>query len=415
MKKQLIGSVISILVAAQASAGSLMAPYSMDSADTLPKGVRSVRVATFTTEMSNKLDGSGQSISLGAPFSKPVTYNALSGAQPAGFQRGSFQGYLESKGLSLSDVAGQTHGIVDVRLTATVPVVAYGITDNWTVAVAVPVLYSSTNVDTGWEANDSMQSMINQAASEGRAAQLRAAQSKLANVVAAQIASYNYKPVENESHTDLGDITLVSKERLLKGSKVTFALQERIGLPTGRPADPDKLVDVPPGDGFYKAGIAGITDYHLNSNLIFSNSIGYTMQMPTHLAKRIPTTPASQLTADTDSETHVKMGDIFSGSLGVKYTVARLWTLGSAYVFQYKGPDQYGGGLYSQERYNYLSIDTEQTLQTAQAGLTFSTLPMYLTKHFPVPLEASLNYAQILSGRDVNEANIASFEFVMYF
>ncbi len=44
-------------VAQPAFSAGLFVPFSMDSATTMPKGIRSVRVGNFTTQLEDKFDG----------------------------------------------------------------------------------------------------------------------------------------------------------------------------------------------------------------------------------------------------------------------------------------------------------------------------------------------------------------------
>ena len=139
-----------ILQSPLAHSASLFAPFTLDSAETLPHGVRNFAVAGFTTDITDGQNGWGTVQPIGGGFNKNITWSDLIRAQKAGYERDSLQGYVQSKNYGMNDVVGRSAGVVDTRVTATVPVLAYGITDNFTLAAVVPILYSNTNVSTGW-------------------------------------------------------------------------------------------------------------------------------------------------------------------------------------------------------------------------------------------------------------------------
>ena len=392
----------------------LMNPLGVDSAQVLPKGVRNVRISTFSTQVSQKFTNGGGKEQLSTGFEKKVTWNTLTEGL-SGDDGVALKGYLKGKGIDTDQEIGQTHGGVNTRLTGTVPIIGYGLTDRLTMAVAVPILYSNVNVDTGWESNGNMQSLINTASGEGIYNKIATNQSKLNNVVAAKIQSQGYKPLANETKTEMGDITLAAKYQALKQDRLIVAVQPRIVFPTGSTPDVDKVVDVASGSGHFSAGVTGIADFNVRPQLVTTLSAGYLMQLPHQAAKRIPQKGDETSSPDVDMDVRHKEGDIYSGAAGARYTMKRLYTASTGYAFQYREPDKYTGSKYSPVRYSYLEKDTEQTMHTANLGLTFSTVPLYLTKQFAVPLEASLGYSKVLAGRNVGDIELYTFEFSMFF
>src|SRR4051812_30953526 len=94
---------LSAVTACSMSAWSadLFVPFSLDSAGVLPKGVRSFRVTTFSSEIGEKFNNSGSPEALGAGFNKEVSYNDLVKGLPAGATRESFAASLEAHGIAL--------------------------------------------------------------------------------------------------------------------------------------------------------------------------------------------------------------------------------------------------------------------------------------------------------------------------
>ncbi len=407
--------VASSLFIFQAQAGSLFVPFTLDSTEVLPKGVRNLAIAGFTTQITDGQNGFGTVQPIGGGLNKSVTWGDLIRAQKSGYDRNSLQGYVESKGYSMGDVVGRSSGAVDTRVTATIPVVAYGVSDNFTVAAVVPILYSNVNVTTGWAANDDFNQAIAKFAADGKNYRIASNQQKLMNVVTTDVDAKNYAPLRNESRTDLGDITLAGKYRIMKNDDFALALVPRLVLPTGRVADVDKLVDVASGSGIWDIGISAVSSYEFNGKWAMLASVGYLNQLPTYMARRVPIQTDSAATPDVDSSTYVKLGDIFTGQIGPKFRASRLITLGSELGYQYKAPDLYSGDRYDGARYGWMSTNTEQVMFSGQLGASFSTVPLYLAKSFPVPFEASLSYANVFSGRNVNITELYSGALSLFF
>jgi hypothetical protein len=412
--KRAAGALLVTVTASQGICGGLFAPMSFDSASVMPKGVRNVRVTGFTTEISNSYDGSGNAQPVANAFNRPVTWAKLLSSQPAGQDRGMMKGGIKSLDVNLSDVAGNANGLVNSRVAATVPILAYGVTDKFTIGMAVPVLYTSTHVSTGWSVTPDSQAQfekVNGAFPD----KIKSVKSQLVNVVNAEIINDGYKPLGDEEHTEMGDITLGGKYQYYKSAHMAAALAPRLVLPTGRPADVDKVVDIAPGDGHPSVGLAAIVDFTPTSRLIITPGISYTYQIPWSHAMRVPQTSDQSVTPDVDSSVTQKVGDIYSAGLGVRYKFQELWTIGAGYSLQYKKADEYFGSKYAAVRYNYLSIDTEQVMNAGLVGLTYSTVPLFLKKQFALPLEASLNFSHVFSGRNVGQIDLTSFDLAAFF
>lgn len=405
-----------LLTASQAFAGGLFVPFALDSAQVLPKGVRNVRIGGFTTEIQDKYSSGGNIVPLADSFNKQVTWKELIDSTPEGFERGQFKGGLESMGVDLDSNVGDARGVVDTRLTTTLPVAAYGVTDKLTIALAVPIIYSNLNVDTGWTANAPFQATVNAMSNEkGFYNKVLSYESALQNVVQTKIANLGYKPLENDKHTDVGDIVLGAKYQVVSGQRFAVAISPRVVAPTGRTPDVDKVVDIAGGDGQWDLGLSASADYIPNSDFTFTGAIGYTYQVASTKVKRLPVGFNDSLSNDKDPNTREKIGDIMGSSIGARYRVHPLVSLGSAYALQYKMKDSYSGSAYAAERYGYLEKDSEQAMQSGIIGVTFTTIPLFRAQKFALPLEASIAFSRVFAGRNVGDLDLTSLELVSFF
>lgn len=406
---------VSLLAAPAVFAAGLLAPFSLDSAQVMPKGVRSFRLAGFTTEAGDKFDGGGRVVSLAADINKPITLKQLADAQPKGFERGQFKGGLQSLNFDLNAVAGEASGSVDTRITTTLPIFAWGVTEKLTLAVAIPIIYSNLNVATGWTANMNMQAVLDKAVSNGMSAKVVSKEALLQNVVESKLEMLGYKPLVSETHTDMGDTTLIAKYQIGKGDRYALALTGRVVAPTGRTADPDKVIDIAGGDGQWDVGLGTSADYIVSSKVTTTVAVGYLYQIEATKTKRLPNSWDDTLSNDIDHDTSEKNGDIMGGSFGTRWQVLPVVALGAAYSYQYKLPDQYSGSKFESDRYGFLAKDSQQRLQAAQVSVSVSTVDLFLKKKFVAPLEVNLGFTGIIDAQNTALANLTSLELVSYF
>lgn len=395
--------------------GGMFAPTMIDSANVIPKGVRRVSFGGFSSELTNSYNGTGGVQPLGNGFNKQVTWRELVDSQPAGFERGQFKGGLESLGVNLDDVAGDARGMVNTRLTVSVPVLAMGITDKITVGVAIPILYTNYSVATGWTPTEAFQAKLVEAQSRGFDNKVRGYENQLRNVIETRIAGYGYEPLASTSATEVGDVILAMKYQLFKDSDSAFAIAPRLIAATGRPLNINRVIDIPSGDGQWDVGLGAIYERYLGSRFTLVSSLSYIHQLPATMARRIPRSDGESISPDVEQGLTAKYGDQMAASVGGNLRFNQLWSLGSAFSLQYKPRDTYTGGRFEAVRYEWLTQNSEQMIQTGVVGLSFSTVPLFRAKKFMLPLDATISFASILAGRNAAQANLTAFELAGYF
>jgi hypothetical protein len=403
------------LTASQAFAGGIFTPISADSAAVLPKGVRNMRLGGFTTQVTDKFDGYGSVVPTANSFNKSVSYDKLISSRPDRAEQAQLRGGLTAEGVNLSDTAGEAQGLVNARITTTVPVLAYGLTDKITLGLGIPIMYSSTHVDTGWAASNGFNSTMARLQTVGFETRIQGLKNDLYNVVATQIAAYGYKPMADEQHTDIGDATLGAKMQIVTSPKVDVAVSMKAVLPTGRTPDVDKVVDIAPGDGHVSTGVGIVADYKLSSKFVLTPSASYLYQFAADHTVRIPRTSDESISPDKDYNTNVKKGDIMGAALNGRYNFVETMTVGLGYSFQYKNPDVYQGSTYDLQRYTYLAQDTFQYMHSVLVSFTASTIPLFKKHQFAVPLDATVAFAHVLDGRNVGALDVAILDIAAYF
>jgi hypothetical protein len=422
MRLKKLGSVFGIitgfacaLISSTGLCGGLFAPISMDSATVMPKGVRSIRLGGFTSEITDKYDGYGNVVPLANSFSKSVTWNQLIATRSSAEERGMLRGGLKAEAIDLNASVGDASGLVNTRITSTIPVFAYGLTEKITLGIGIPIVYARTHVDTGWNANGYFQDKIDELRNAGLEGKIQSFKGSLYDVVATKIAGYGYKPMQDQETTDIGDTTLGLKVQIYKADYVVVAIAPKVVVPTGRTPDIDKVVDVAPGDGHVSAGVGVAADFIVAPNLTLTPSVGYTYQFESTESVRVPRNGDESISPDVDYKVRKKIGDIMGTSAEAKYHFTEMFNVGFGYTLQYKQADSYMGGAYSPERYGYLERDTWQSMQAVQTVLGITTVPMFRRGVFALPLDAALSFAHVLDGRNVGKIDLAVLELAAYF
>ncbi len=407
-------------------AGNLTAPIDIPGTNVLPKGKRNVRVKGFALEANDKFGNTGNTQGLGQSLNTTVTWSKLVEGQSTNILKAESKGfilsYLGAAGLEqeqlLEESVGFTTGNINLSVNATIPVLAYGLTDRWTTAIAVPVIKTKVSHDMGFVANENIKKFQAYLNSTGVNGQHTAEDLvyKLADPISYKAETYGYNPAPRyQENTKMGDIKIVNKHLVKKHSRANTLVQWDITTPTGTKTNPNELIDLPSGDGQWDLGVGVVQDYSLNKNSAVVTSFGYTRQFKDTKAMRVPEVIDSALTPDVDTNVEFDLGDIFSSQQALHFKYWSGFETYFAYGLQYKQADQFSGSLYAPERYSWLENNSVQNMQSAQIGIGYSTVERFRAGQFKAPLGATINYTHIISGKNVVKDPLTSFDFYLFF
>ena len=398
----------------QAFAGGLSAPFSFRTTRVLPKGVRSLGVGAVTTMVDNWHNSQGQVTGVAEPMVQKLSYARLLKAEPNDELKRNIEATLQAKGVSLDTVAGVSLADVNTRVTATLPSLAIGVTNWWTIGVAVPILYTNVDVETSFQGTTELQGIVTGLSKNSRG-QTQMIERKLSDVIATELAGKGYLPLQDRQRTEVGDVSLISKMQLYNGLGIRWAIQNRITAPTARTRAINRLVDPAAGDGQWDFGTVSIIEVPLHSKVSLFHEVGHLFQFADHQDARIPFSPTERLSPDIDENAYRDMGDISHTQLGAMYLPLSSLSLGLAYYAAYKQQDKWKGGLASQARYDVIGIETNQYMQAAMGQVGWSSVAAYRAGTFPVPMVANLTYSYAFDGRNVRNAPMWSLNVSMFF
>ncbi len=283
---------------------------------------------------------------------------------------------------------------------------AYGVTDRLTLGIDIPYY---------WAQNRVKFFVSPQGASPPFAAltteQIQQVLTTGLTVLGVPVPGFGFKRVQSFSADGLGDITAVGKYQYFKNEDWRLAVSGGVRFPTGRQDDPDNLADVAWSSGAYALLLRLHQDYVLSNlwngrsrgatsdisqpgDLILDFTFRYDWVLPDQATLRIGSSPIAPLSqrerVDRD------LGDRFEIEFSGTYEVLRGLSLSALYKYGWKLEDQITGHKTFPTR--VLEKDTDSTEQIFIVRGTYSLLPLYLEKKFPIPLNLTVSYRDRFAG-----------------
>src|SRR3989338_180521 len=226
----------------------LAAPLPFTKTKVLPQGLASLSLTNALFIPSRLFTETGANVSLGSLFEKEISWQTIL-SELSGEERILLEGYLRANDHDLSASVGKFVGSVDGRIAAVVPSLAVGLTSRWTLAVAVPLVFGQIDVASGFQAAPAGEKFIAQLTADDDMASAKKFSEGLNNGIQKEIASYGYAPLTSVGVQAIADVHVVSLVNLWSTDRHATTLRLETVLPTGIPSNPDKLLEIPTGDG----------------------------------------------------------------------------------------------------------------------------------------------------------------------
>lgn len=217
------------------------------------------------------------------------------------------------------------------------------------------------------------------------------------------IPGYGYKRFETWEEEGLGDIEAGAKYRYYRDDNWRLAVLGGILFPTGEAMDPDNLAGEALGGDCYGLLFRSFNDYTGFRNLTLNASFYYTWTLPYDSKQRI-VADANHPLSDVKETVDTDPGDVFEVEASAKYHFdetsplagfsAELlyhFTKGYKSVVTGPGPDNIYAGLEDQS-------DGKEHIYVAR--IAYSTIPLFLKKEFPIPMDLSLAYRNKFKGNN---------------
>ena len=403
-----------------AHALQLASPLGLETAETLPAHVGDPRFIDVNTWMDQTYDGTGQLQPLGYQLNQPITFQQMMVTQsPA--KQAEIQGLMAGdstggKSYGLSDSPGSTTGQVNTYANIFVPVLAYGITDRFTLAVAVPIVHIDVSVASGFSANAAGNALLARAVKATSPNAATTARDQMNDAINQKLAWAGMDPLQSFQVNNIGDIQVVGKYRVYEDQLNRLAIKGTLSLPTGTAPDPDEAVDVPTGAGTYGAGAMVIHDLKLPWDFRWNSYGSYLGYLPHMQDERIPTEVNDPISPDAE-DLHQNLQSLIQLGTGVERAFSNSGFSASAgYSLEYLSGASYDPGMYSAQQYGWLEgLQPSETLHSFLASVQFSTVEMYQAKKFFYPMQARLAESVPFAGRNATTNDLTTAELVLFF
>lgn len=314
---------------------------------------------------------------------------------------------------------GNLRGNIDARIQAQYVGVAYGLKKNLTIFTGLPLVHSTVTSDLTMEGENTasaVKARLGNLAFKDIQDGLTTASTIDVWTIKRKISDeYGYVPADKWEYTGIGDFLLGARSNMLEldqfGAKYTLQLSGQIEFPTGHADNPDVLTDAPLGKGYIAPMISaqqtatyGYFDLGLDTGLGFG--------VPTRTVRRVPVDNESLITLDRKTTVNWIPGPdariVASMSAGPSLFKGS-YRLGMNQHFR----DRYSGRL--KGKYSTLEKDSESLERFHEFGISVNTVDAYLSKTFAVPLIASLNAHESLSGRNTFKSRFIELSIATFF
>ena len=324
-------------------------------------------------------------------------------------------------------------GLIDmnahVDLHANAFGLAYGLGHGVMIVGTLPIISADVRLNGGYQGTTSVQDTI--AALQQRSASLPTRSPRMdaliqllqqlpsptgGNLQAAIVEKLGYKPVGNWSGGGIGDAEVFAHYRFIDNPHYREAVRLGIDAPTGRVKDPDNLVDIPFGKGNASIFAQTIHDFPIwNEHVTFHAQGKFEYEVPASRTYRLFSDPSVPLSSEKETLDYQR-GNRWSLGSG---TSLQFFVPGLKFTAEYEYSGQFRDSVTPGQKagydYSILTQRSDMEAHTITVGVSFSTVPMFLSKKFPIPCMLGLNYSRVFSGVNADQVEMAYLHFESYF
>ena len=412
---------------------SILSPklvWALEDITLLPKGVRALMFRQgYMSEIGNKYSSNYQLGSIQYRTSRRIDAKMIKGLNPefnelVDLVNKEFPGYDLGSKVYLGDLIIEGEPAVDYSA----PVFAYGITDRYMMAIAVPIVRYNVNIRARHEGAHNIEQFRNSLPGsyddfsgnqqvfserlEEAYNQLRDA-SNLSRKLSEICASKNLRCLGKYSQDTIGDIQWIHRYLLHKGVHWSLMLRAHLNLPTGPEDDPNNMIDLPLFHRTY-LDTALVTQYKIGK-WSFHNSFGMVLQKEDRVKKRVPTSENDILPDEDQTEDlRRKVGDTLKYEFNLGYSFREKYAFAIGMQKEWKYRDQYNGSFPDRD-YDLLARDSGAELLKLSLATSYNTIQDFLKKRFPIPLSLSYSYSDIVSGKNIERQNLHELSLAVMF
>ena len=391
----------------------------METTKVLPKGVRSMNLRVVDTAIHQKTNRQGKALPLAHPLSQDLTFRKIAAGEDT-IKGNLLRGFLLGEGIDLDTTVGSFDADLKARIRVTAPIVAYGIHEKITLALAIPYYRAATNVSIGFNPNAQAQNFLTALSrpETNQVAAAREAGDKINRAVSRlndKLEEHGFSRLGPWEKEGMGDITLAAKvlvaQYQVAQKSVSIASTGGLVAPSGRVDDPDILTDISFGDGQWDVFGQVTFDEEILDQVTFNQSFKYTHQMVGE--KKVRAILEDEKIEVPVVTTSFKPGDKWESSLSLQWQPTFGLLSGLGYGIVKKDGDRYN--RVPKETARALEKDTDQSQQVAEASIGYSSVPHFQRGVAPLPMEVKLTLSQPIASQNSPVSRLTQFDLSMFF
>jgi len=373
----------------------------IDSSDVLPKSVFIYGDIHSRFSFKNYYDQNSQKVSLGSLFKDELSFQDILEDEDENF-RSITEGALKAYGIDdFSSLAGVHNAQFNIKTKVDNLFFGYGISKNLSIFALLPRVSITTSFKNKFQSSSKLDNLLKKLRMDGNYTQANTIENITNNPIAYKLEEYNYNPQYLSEKTNWGDLRLFSRYNVYDSDLLKSTLGLLVAFPTGSTDHINDFMKVYIGDSQYDIGVEVLQEFKISKKLKSLITLQYTNQLPFTSAYRIPLNSRNPLSPDIDQSTKINFGDQLKSTLQSNYTFNKLLSLGGGYQLQFKSPDRYSGTKFSNNRYNFLEKNTDQSMHSYFLGLTVNTLDAFINKKFILPINLTTTYTHQFAGKNV--------------
>jgi len=300
---------------------------------------------------------------------------------------------------------------IDPKVNYFAPIYARGITKNWTLAFALPVVTYKNNI------------RISQSFSNiefykrefgGQSAELdQALDTDLRYETLRSIESAGYRPLTDKDETFLHDAQVVSMYKFFEKDRVTLLHSAYVGLPTGPAYDPDDLAALNiSGQSSLDNGVTFA--YRMNYGFKYLSTLSYLFFLPDQITKRVPKSEDDVLPDSSTKENLDRtLGSKVTFKNEIEWKFSDQYKIVGGYAYGQKTADSYSGS--EGRRYDLLTQNTAGYEHVVSVSVAYDTVTSYFKKKSLIPMIISYDVADTILGKNIERKTVQEINLILFF
>ena len=392
--------------------GFSFSSFALEKTAVLPKGIRNLSYKQISATIKEKFNSDGSRSLL---LEKPVTFQNLIDKK-SGLSKKLAEAFFRNH-FKLTDKVGSLRANMAANVKVHVPLFSYGLTENLTLAMAVPYYDANVHFSQLVFDGDNRQKLIDLLKGEeaNQVKEAIEAEDKFNHVVSdlkEKMKNNGYQKLGQWKGKGVGDIVLAAKYRFYNKEVLKFASSSGLILPTGRVANPDILNDIPFGTG--NAGLFSslICDQQLSEKILINEYVKITKYFSSEKEVRLVTD--AETIAVPKNKVKFQTGNKFETGLSGQFETNFGLIGGLGYVHESKLKDFYDLNK-NPEVKGKLEKETDSSTNHIIAKVGYSSVPAFKRKQLPLPAIASLEYRKQFLSANAKAKDLLTLDFSVFF